>query len=299
MRPEMKAPAAAEAAPEPVEVVAQERSIGDIIRDTRNLKASQVERILAYQREHGVRFGEAAVALKMASADDVVYALAQQFHYPFASESQRGRCPELVVLNQPFSEQAEAFRAIRSQITMRMFSNPDGRRVLAVISPELKDGKSFFAANIAASLAQLGGRTLLIDADLRLPRQHEIFRLEDRAGLSAILSGRSRSRVIQEVQGLPGLFVLPVGIVPPNPLELIERSTFGLVISELASKFDHVVVDTSAASFGSDAFVIAARCTATLMLARRHQTRVDALREMAAALESTPTQLAGVIINDH
>jgi Mrp family chromosome partitioning ATPase len=87
--------------------------------------------------------------------------------------------------------------------------------------------------------------------------------------------------------------------VPPNPLELIERSTFGLVISELASKFDHVVVDTSAASFGSDAFVIAARCTATLMLARRHQTRVDALREMAAASRARPTQLAGVIINDH
>lgn len=286
-------------AAEPLEVLPQERSIGDIIRDTRNLKASQVEKILAYQRRHGVRFGEAAVALKMASADDVVYALAQQFQYPFAHGEQRQRCPELVVLNEPFSAQSEAIRAIRSQITMRLFSNPDGRRVLAVISPDPKDGKSFFAANIAASLAQLGGRTLLIDADLRHPRQHEIFGLEERAGLSAILSGRSRSRVIQEVQGLPGLFVLPVGIVPPNPLELLERPAFGLVVHELAAKFDHVVVDTSSAAHGSDPFVIAARCGATLMLARRNQTRADALRRMVSSLENTSTHLAGVIVNEH
>jgi len=277
----------------------QERTIGDIIRDTRKLKASHVERILAYQREHGVRFGEAAVALKMASPDDVVHALAQQFQYPFANEMERDRCPELVVLNDPFSKQAEAIRAIRSQITMRLFQKPDARRALAVISPEPGDGKSFFAANIAASLAQLGGRTLLVDADLRSPRQHEIFGLADRAGLSAILSGRSRSRVIQEIPGLPGLFVLPVGTLPPNPLELLERTAFGLVVHELAAKFDHVVVDTSAASLGSDPAVVAARCGATLMIARRDRTRVDALRKMVASLENTSTHLAGVIVNEH
>ena len=102
----------------------------------RNLSAEQVERILAHQREHGMRFGEAAVQLGFASNDDVLFALAQQFHYPYAPEEQRKLSPELVALNEPFSAQAEAFRAMRSQLMMRVFNDQqEPRRALAVISP--------------------------------------------------------------------------------------------------------------------------------------------------------------------
>jgi protein-tyrosine kinase len=282
---------------EPVDGLPAERSIGEIIRDTRNLRASQVEKILAYQREHGVRFGEAAVALKMASPDDVVYALAQQFQYPYAPEKDRERSPELVALNQPFSAQAESFRALRSQLIARVFQAPDSRSALAVISPDAREGKSFMAANLAVVLAQLGGRTLLVDANLRSPRQHEIFRLDSRAGLSSILSGRSRSRVIQQVDSLPGLFILPVGVLPPNPLELVERPAFGLMLRELSGKFDHVVVDTPAASAGSDAAVIAARAGAAVVVGRQHHTRVRSLQELVAAISGGPATLAGVVVN--
>ncbi len=75
--------------------------------------------------------------------------------------------------------------------------------------------------------------------------------------------------MIQQVPDLPSLFVLPVGNVPPNPLELFERPAFGLLISELMSKFDHVVVDTPAAVYGADAGVIAAKCGAALVVARK------------------------------
>ena len=102
--------------------VVHDRSIGDIIRDTRNLTAEQVQSIVEYQRSNDIRFGEAAVALGFASTDDVLFALAQQFHYPYAPEEQRKLSPELVTLNQPFSHQSEAFRAIRSQVMMRMQS---------------------------------------------------------------------------------------------------------------------------------------------------------------------------------
>jgi protein-tyrosine kinase len=278
---------------------APERSIGDIIRQTRNLKARQVEKILAYQREHGVRFGEAAVALKLASPDDVVYALAQQFRYPYAPEEERERSPELVALNQPFSAQAEAFRALRSQLISRVFQAGDTPRALAVISAEAQDGKSFFAANLAVVLSQLGGRTLLVDANLRAPRQHEIFNLESRAGLSAILAGRSRTRVIQQVDFLPGLYVLPVGVVPPNPLELIERSSFGMMLRELGGKFDHVVVDTPAACFGADPVVIAARAGAAVVVARQHTSRLDPLQDLVAQVSATPAKLAGLVMNSY
>lgn len=277
-----------------------DRSIGDIIGETRNLSAEQVEQILAHQRSHGIRFGEAAIQLGFASTDDVLFALAQQFHYPYAPEEQRKASPELVALNQPFSVQAESFRAIRSQLMMRVFNEQqEPRRALAVVSPNSGDGKTFFAANLAVTLAQLGGRTLLVDADMRGPRQHAVFNLTNNSGLSGILSGRVESQVVQQVPGVPSLFLLPVGITPPNPLELVERPAFGLLMRELVSKFDHVVVDTPAGEYGADATVVAARCGAALVIARKDASRVGALEDLVADLSQSASHLAGVIVNEY
>jgi protein-tyrosine kinase len=275
-----------------------DRSIGDIIAELRNLTAEQVERVLAYQRDHGVRFGEAAVALGYASKEDVLFALSQQFHYPYAPEEQRKLSPELVALNEPFSPRAESFRALRSQVMMRLFGEGEPRRAVALISPDAGDGKTYCAANLAVTLAQLGGRTLLVDADMRGPRVHEVFHLKNQAGLSGILSGRSDKQVIQQVPGVPSLFVLPVGTTPPNPLELVERPAFGLLMRELASKFDHVIVDTPAAVYGADASVIAARCGAALVIARKDASRVALLQELVASFEGSPVKLAGVVVNE-
>ena len=275
-----------------------DRPIGDLIRDARNLSAAEVEKVLSYQREHGVRFGEAAVTLGLASPDDVLNALAQQFHYPLANAERRLASPELVTLLQPFSVQAEAIRAVRSQVTMRMSKADTSRQALAVISPASGDGKTYFAANLAVSLAQLGGRTLLVDADLRGPRQHEVFKVSNAAGLSSLLSGRSETQVIQPVEGVPGLFVLPCGPIPPNPLELIERPAFGLLVRELTSKFDHVVIDTAAASLGSDACVVAAKCGAALVLTRKHENKVAALQDLVASMAGSSVQLLGAVVNE-
>lgn len=276
----------------------KDRHIGDLIRDARNLSAAEVEKVLSYQRQHGVRFGEAAVALGLASPEDVLNALAQQFHYPLANAERRVASPELVTLAQPFSIQAEAVRAVRSQVTMRWNKSDAPRQALAVISPSSGDGKTYFAANLAVSLAQLGGRTLLVDADLRGPRQHEVFKVSNAAGLSSLLSGRAESQVIQAVDGVPGLFVLPCGAIPPNPLELIERPAFGLLVRELASKFDHVIIDTAAASLGADACVVAAKCGAALLLTRKHENKVAEVQELVAALAGSPVQMVGAVVNE-
>jgi capsular exopolysaccharide synthesis family protein len=181
---------------------------------------------------------------------------------------------------------------------MRLFNEGQERHAIAVVSPDSGDGKTYFAANLAVTLAQLGGRTLLVDADLRGPRQHEVFGIDNSAGLSGILSGRAESKVIQQVAGVPSLFVLPVGTTPPNPLELVERPSFGLLIRELLGKFDHVVVDTPAAQYGSDYAVIAARCGAVLVIARQGKSAVVSLQDLVANLVETPAKLAGVIVNE-
>ncbi len=275
-----------------------ERSMGDILAELRNLTVEQVEKVLQYQRSNGVRFGEAAVALGLASKDDVLYALSQQFNYPYAPEEKRKLNAELVALNEPFSPRAEGVRALRSELMLRLFSEARAGLALAVISPGVGDGKTYCAANLAVTLAQLGGRTLLVDADMRSPRIHEVFNLKTQAGLSGILSGRADKQVIQQVSVLPSLFVLPVGTTPPNPLELVERPAFGLLMRELVSKFDHVVVDTPGAVHGSDAAVIAARCGAALVVARKDASRTDDLRELVASLAGAPVKMAGVVFNE-
>lgn len=276
-----------------------DRSIGDIIREIRGLSDEQVEKILAHQRKHGLRFGEAAIALRLASDDDVLYALAQQFHYPYAPESRRALNPELVTAARPYSQQSEAFRAIRSQVMMRVFNGEEQRRALAVVSANSGDGKTFFTANLAVALAQLGGRTLAVDADLRGPRLHEVFHVNASAGLSGLLSGRAESNVILQVPDIPSLFLLPVGITPPNPQELVERPAFGILMRELLMKFDHVVIDTPASEFGADAGVIAAKAGAALVIARRGRSRLGALQDLVAHIADTPTRLAGVIMNEY
>jgi chain length determinant protein tyrosine kinase EpsG len=283
--------------------VRPDRSIGDILAELRQLTAEQVEHVLARQKADGLRFGEAAVALGLASNDDVLFALAQQFHYPYVAESQRATAPELVALNQPFSLSAEYFRALRTQVMLRVF-NGEGQgelrcgHSLAVLSRDAGDGKTYCAANLAVSLAQLGGKTLIVDANMRNPRLQDVFGISNRTGLSGILSGRSDTQVIQPVDGVPSLFMLPVGTLPPNPLELLERPAFGLLMRDLAAQFDYVVVDTPAAVSGSDANVVVARCTAALLVARKNFSRIAALQDLAASLAGGPARIAGVVINE-
>ena len=276
-----------------------ERTLGEIIRDTRNLSAEQVEKILEYQQAKGLRFGEAAIALGFVNADDVLTALAQQFNYPYASPERREISPELVALNAPFTPQAEAFRGLRSQIVMRTAVEGETRRAIAVISPNHKDGKTYIAANLAVVLAQLGGRTLLVDADLRGPRQHAVFGLNGAAGLSRILLGRTGSSVIQQIESVPNLYVLPAGAPPPNPLELLERPAFAMLMREMAGKFDHVVIDTPAAEYGSDAAVIAVRCGSALVVARNQHSRLDALQALTGSLSGSAAKIVGVVTNEH
>jgi len=280
------------------EGAAKTKSIGELIQDARNLSADDLDRIGRYQRENDMRFGEAAIALGLADTEDVLQALAQQFKYAYADEETRKAAPELVMLNQPFGHQAEAFRAIRSQILMRTQGEKGTRRPLAVVSHDTGDGKTFFCANLAVALAQLGGKVVVIDADMRGARLDQVFGVPGGVGLSGVLSGRGGKGVVKSVPGIPNLYVIPVGVQPPNPLELVKGPSFGMLLREVSIKFDHVIVDTPAGCFGSDGVVIASRCGSALVISRKDANKVARLQELVGSLQAGQVRLAGVIMNE-
>jgi len=280
------------------ETVVKDMALGEIFKETRKLDGDQIEAILAHQRAHGVLFGEAAVALKLVDGADVLWALSRQFHYPYALEGRKQFNPELIAATTPFSSVSETFRSIRSQL-IRRFDQDSERRALAVVSADAGDGKTFLAANLAIAFSQLGRRTLLIDADMRAPRLHKVFGIDNTRGLSSILSGRLSARVLAPVTDLPSLFVLPVGVAPPNPLELLESPAFGLLIRELLGKFDHVIVDSPSAVSGADAGVVAARCGAFVSVARQGKTRMDSMFELVNSLRGSSTVSLGFVLNEH
>ncbi len=277
----------------------QDPALGDILRRTKGLTNDQVEQALNYQREHGVRFGEAAIALGLARQEDVTWALAQQFHYPYTPAADAKLNDELVVANAPFSEEVEAFRDVRSQLLMSVMGPDDNRSAVAIVSPNVGDGKSFIAANLAVAFSQLPGRTLLIDADLRSPRLHEVFAVESNRGLTGILSGRAEQRVIKPVKHLPNLYMLPVGVVPPNPSELVQQPAMSLLLRELLHKFDYVLVDTPAASKGADARIIATHCGAALVVGRKNSSSVPALQGLVKQLGKGSVKVAGMLVNEY
>lgn len=288
---------AADEAPQ-TETVGRTR-IGELLSVAAGLSEADVQRVLVYSKERRIRFGDAAVALGCVSPEEVLQALSRQFNYAFLPGRAQNVSDELVTLKRPFTLQSEAFRALRRQLLMRAFEDGEDHRAVAIVSRDSGDGKTFFSANMAVALAQLGGRTLIVDADMRGPRQHQIFQVDNSMGLSNCLMGGSAARCVQASRQAQGLFVLPAGASPPNPLELVERKEFGALMAELSQRFDHVVVDTPAGAYGADALAIASRCGSVLLLARKDRSRLAGLQDLTEALSVTRARMIGVVLNEY
>lgn len=272
-------------------------SIGHILLDMGKITPVEAERVLHLQKESGLRFGDAAQKLGLITEADIQLVLAQQFDYPYLLPGQGNHPPELVVAYQPFDAQVEVFRAVRSQLMLRWFT--EGRKSLAIVSYNPNDGVSLFTANLAVVFSQLGERTLLIDANLRCPQQHEIFNLKNKQGLSDVLADRTNIfEAISKIESFVDLSVLPAGTPPPNPLELLNRTSFKELNDQLENQFDVVLYDTLAFSSGSDALAIAAHTEGVLIVAHKNNTRKNDINIMNEQLKYSGTEVVGSILID-
>jgi len=278
-------------APERAEFEGGERTIGAILLGAGALTRPAVERILELQREKGGLFGDAGKALGLLEQRDIDFALSRQFDYPYLRRGESRVSESVVAAYEPASPQVEALRALRSELMLHWFNDDVAHKSLAVVSEARGDGRSHIAANLAVVLSQLGGRTLLIDADLRNASQHALFGLENRVGLSAVLAGRASPE-------LGNLSVLPAGVAPPNPQELLARPTFGVLLERLAEHLDFILIDTPPAAESADAQTIAARARAALFVLRKNHSRLWRVQAIAESVARARTAVLGAVLND-
>ena len=273
------------------------RHIGAILMDEGKLTASDAEQVLARQRELGWRFGEAAIELNLITDTDLRQALAKQYEFPYLVSGPEGVSKELIAAWDPFNPVVEELRGVRTQLLIRWYNPDAGRKTLAITSPGGREGRSFIAANLAVVFSQLGSRTLLIDADLRSPRQQSIFNISDRFGLSSALSNRADLSSAVPVPGLTGLSVLPAGPLPPNPLELLSRPGFAALIGKAQQEYDVILIDTPAVTAYADAQCIAFRSGDALLVSRKDQTRVADTERAARDLSDASARIVGTLMN--
>jgi chain length determinant protein tyrosine kinase EpsG len=248
------------------------------------------------QKNHPQRFGDAAVRLGLVTQDDIKRALSRQFEYPYLQPGDSGLSKDLFVAYDPNGAAAEALRGLRAQLMLRWFK--DQSKTLAVLGARANTGASSLAANLAIVFAQLGERTLLIDANFREAKMHRLFGLDfSPPGLSTVLAGRGTLKdVMKKVAPFENLSLLCAGAPPPNPQELLGRVNFSYLMETAPSVFDVVIVDAPPVLGFADAQLVAARTGACILASRRNVTLVSDLEKAKAQLAPSGAALLGAVM---
>ena len=205
---------------------------------------------------------------------------------------------ELVAQHFPKSQMSEAFRALRTALLLSQAGHPP--QVILVTSALPREGKTTAAANLAVTLAQLGDRTLLIDADLRKPGIGRLLNLGSGkfAGLSSYLAGVSSLDLVTiQHPAIPNLSAIPTGPLPPNPADLLSSHKLADAIVELRSKFKFIVIDSPPVMAATDAVILSVQADGVLLVVRSGETPKEAFTRTRDLLISVKCHLLGVVLN--
>ncbi|MDN3954863.1 CpsD/CapB family tyrosine-protein kinase [Sporolactobacillus laevolacticus] len=191
---------------------------------------------------------------------------------------------------------SEQYRTLRTNISFAKAGG--GLKSLVVTSAEAGEGKSTTASNLAVVMAQQGKRVLLIDADTRKPSQHEFFGMDNREGLTNVLTGQANFMDVLRPTSIDQLFLLTSGPVPPNPADLLSAAEMETVIEQAEEQFDQVIIDSPPILAVSDARLLANLCDGILLVVRSGSTEMDKIRKAADVFSEVKGKLLGVVLND-
>ena len=210
---------------------------------------------------------------------------------------------ELITNNNPKSPVSETFRSLRTN--MQYMKNSTGKQTMVVTSTVQGEGKTWITTNLAVSFAQIGKKVLLVDADMRIPRDHVVYETEQYPGLSNFLSNVTQSGRFKEYNigdvaketEVKNLSFIPAGNIPPNPSELLGSPRLKELIEQAKDLFDVVIFDSSPSLLVTDSTIISRLVDSTIIVVSKGLTKMDDLKETKKRIEGVGGHIAGVVIN--
>ena len=202
----------------------------------------------------------------------------------------------LVTASASDSPAGEAYRTLRTNL--QFISRDASMRVISVTSPHAGEGKTTTVANLATTLALTGKRVMALSADLRKPRLHRFFGLDNEDGLSSVLAGQAQlADVARRVEGLDSLRLVTSGPVPPNPAELLSSDAMESLLMHLRSSADYIVIDTPPALVVTDAMIVAPRVDGVVVVVDADETTGAAASHTIEQLEQVGAKVIGSVLN--
>ena len=280
------------------------------------LSPEDIERVTAFMQNSNFSFSQSALRLGLVTQSDVDNAidslqamnavekesLVEAAIHKLSEERQLvvhvadtvKPSAQLLIAHDPYSPRNELIRALRTELLLR--NEARQANVICVVSPSPREGRSQLSAELAIAFAQLGRRTLLVDADLRRPRQHTLFTAENGRGLSDSLTRGDRPYVYN-VDGLPMMSLLTTGTLPPNPLELLSSGRFERLLQDWKKTNEFIVIDTPPVTLCADALAVATLAGRVLFVVRAEHTRYRDTQETLRRLATTRAQILGTAMN--
>jgi receptor protein-tyrosine kinase len=282
-----------------------------------HLDSQAVEKIFDLMQSTDLRFADAALQLELVTRADIDAAMARaQARRPSGetglienairriSSDKRivlrhgeavAPSRQLILAHDADNPRSEKLRGLRTELLL-LNEGIRGANTIAVVSPGAGEGRSQLSAEMAISFAQLGRRTLLVDADLRNPSQHILFGANNEHGLSSTISNFQKP-IYHPVLGLPQMHLLTAGPVPPNPLELLSDGRFEKLFTEWRNNYEFLVIDTPPLSRCADGIAVSTLAGRVLVLSRAKHTTFASTRSMLRRLATTQSRILGAVVN--
>ncbi len=211
------------------------------------------------------------------------------------SSAMTSRPQKLINLDQ-LSSVVEAYRMLRTSVLLSAAGNPP--KTILFTSGQPGEGKTTTAINTAISLSQLGASVLLIDADLRRPTVHRVFKMNQTHGLSTYLSRQVEVDSLIQKIWVPNLSILPCGPIPPNPAELISSERMKDLLRQLTEKYDHVLIDSPPLTNVTDPVILSTMVDGVILVVQAGRSTRDLVRRARTELSSVGAKIFGVVLNN-
>ncbi len=201
----------------------------------------------------------------------------------------------LITLESIKSVTAESFRSLRTNLQFAGLEKKG--RIFHITSPQSSEGKSTITANLGITLALMGGKTLIIDLDLRKPTVHHIFGINKEPGITNLLTRTTTFQEIVKTTGFEHLYVIPAGIIPPNPSELLSQENLSAFLDEIREQFDFILIDSPPVLPVTDAQLLGRLADTSFLVIELGKTPFPAAEHSIAQLRNINVNVAGAIIN--